>query len=153
MTKGQDPRTAEDLEVYHDLGITIPPLSQEQHATALFALFQDNGPTPKAYLRFSASRVPLQKALPFETIAGPWPAAGHLGDTLIVAEWVFRKTLRVQLNISLMPLGTASEWPWNEDEDNDVFFSDGLLLPWKMAFNSTTEAVGAELEPRLEAVE
>lgn len=153
MTKGQDPRTAEDLEVYHDLGITIPPLSQEQHATALFALFQDNGPTPKAYLRFSASRVPLQKALPFETIAGPWPAAGHLGDTLIVAEWVFRKTLRVQLNISLMPLGTASEWPWNEDEDNDVFFSDGLLLPWKMAFNSTTEAVAAELEPRFEAVE
>jgi hypothetical protein len=153
MNEGQNSRTAEDLEVYHDLGISIPPLSQEQHATALFALFQGDGPKPKAYLRFSASRVSLQKALPFETIAGPWPAAGHLGDTLIVAEWVFRKTLGVQLSMSLIPSGTTSEWPWNDDEANDGFFSDGLLLPWKETFNSTIEAVGAEFEPRFEAVD
>jgi hypothetical protein len=153
MTETQTPRTADDLEVYHDLGISIPPLSQEQHTSALFALFQGDGPTPKAYLRFSATRIPLQKALPFETIAGPWPAAGRLGDTLIVAEWVFQKTLGVQMRLSLMPPETASEWPWNDDDETDVFFSDSLLLPWTEALNSTIETVEREHEPRFETLD
>ncbi|KEQ60484.1 uncharacterized protein M437DRAFT_68030 [Aureobasidium melanogenum CBS 110374] len=82
LTEGQEPYTAEDLEVYHDLGIAIPSLSQEQRTSALLVLFQNDGPIPKAYRRFSASRVPLQKALPFETISGPWPdAVGVPKDT------------------------------------------------------------------------
>jgi hypothetical protein len=155
LTEGQDPRTADDLEVYHDLGISIPPLSQEQHTSALFALFQGDGPTPKAYLRFSASRVPLHKALPFETIAGPWPAAGRLGDTLIVAEWVFRKTLGVQLSLSLIAPGLANEWPWTEDEENEALFSGSLLLPWEESLDSEVDYIDHdqnEMEPRIEAL-
>jgi hypothetical protein len=153
LTEDQDPRTAEDLEVYHDLGILIPPLSQEQHTSAFFALFQGDGPTPKAYLRFSASRIPLQKALPFETIAGPWPAAGHLGDTLIVAEWVFRKTLGVQLSVSL---AAPHEWPWSEYEANEISIFGHLLLPWGEGLDPPIEAVEdvqSEHGPRFEALE
>jgi hypothetical protein len=139
--------------VYHDLGILIPPLSQEQHTSAFFALFQGDGPTPKAYLRFSASRIPLQKALPFETIAGPWPAAGHLGDTLIVAEWVFRKTLGVQLSVSL---AAPHEWPWSEYEANEISIFGHLLLPWGEGLDPPIEAVEdvqSEHGPRFEALE
>jgi hypothetical protein len=153
LTEGQDPRTAEDLEVYHDLGISIPPLSQEQHTSALFALFQGDGPTPKAYLRFSATRISLQRALPFETIAGPWPAAGRLGDTLIVAEWVFRKTLDVQLSLSLV---APHEWPWSEDEANEILIFNHLLLPWEESLDPPVEAVDdvhSEHGPRFEALE
>lgn len=130
LTETSTSQTAEDLEVYHDLGISLPPLSQEQHTSALCALFQGDGPIPKAYLRFSALRVPLQKALPFETIAAPWPAAGHLGDTLVVAEWVFRKTLGLQLSFSLLAPGFVREWPWTEDEKNEEVMFGDLLLPW-----------------------
>jgi hypothetical protein len=129
MNEGRVPVTVEDLEVYHDLGIPMPPLSQEQHTSALFSLFQGDGPIPKAYLRFSALRIPLQKALPFETIAGPWPAAGQLGDTLIVAEWVFRKTIGLQSSLSLVAPWTASAWPWIQEEENEESLFGDLLLP------------------------
>lgn len=129
LDESSAPRTAEDLELYHDLGISIPPLSQEQHTSALFALFQTDGPIPKSYLRFSSLRVPLQKALPFETIAAPWPAAGHLGDTLVVAEWVFRKTMQVQLSLSFVAPGSVREWPWIEVEESaESLFDNSLLL-------------------------
>lgn len=79
---------------------------------------------------FSALRVPLQKALPFETIAAPWPAAGHLWDTLVVAERVFRKTLGAQLGFSYLAPGSVSEWPWSKDEENEQVLFNDLLLPW-----------------------
>jgi len=144
LTETSTPQTADDLEVYHDLGISMPALSQQKHTSALCALFQGDGPVPKAYLRFSALRVPLHKALPFETIAAPWPAAGHLGDTLVVAEWVFRKTLGVQLSFSHLAPGSVSEWPWTEDEENEEVLFHDLLLPWgepQEIFHEHAEAV------------
>ncbi|CAD0093572.1 unnamed protein product [Aureobasidium vineae] len=156
LTEGKV-RPAEDLEVYHDLGISMPSLSQEQHQSALFALFQSEGPIPKGYLRFSASRVPLHKALPFETIAGPWPDAGLLGEMLVVAEWVFRKTLGAQINLSLSASETANTWPWTADNDDggDLFF-DQLMLPWDESFGSrisVIDDVQSETEPRIETVD
>ncbi|KAH0042253.1 hypothetical protein KCU78_g805, partial [Aureobasidium melanogenum] len=156
LTEGQESRAAEDLEVYHDLGIAMPSLTQEQQTSALFALFQNDGPIPKAYRRFSALRVPLQKALPFETIAGPWPDAGLLGEILIVAEWVFRKTLGVQLNSSLAATESASMWPWTEEDENETHFFEGLLLPWHVSLDSYPkfgDDIQSENEHRIETLD
>lgn len=144
LSENQTPHTAEDLEVYHDLGISMPALSQEQHTSALFALFQGDGPVPKAYLRFSALRVPLHKALPFETISAPWPDAGCLGVTLIVAEWVFWKTMGVHLSFSYLAPGSVREWPWIEDEENEEFLFDDQLLPWEDSRQISSEDAAAE---------
>ncbi|KAK5999449.1 hypothetical protein QM012_005450 [Aureobasidium pullulans] len=152
FTEGQEPRTAEDLEVYQDLGVTMPPMSRQEQTSALFALFQNNGPIPKAYRRFSASRVPLQKALPFETIAGPWPDAGLLGEMLIVAEWVFRKTLGVQLNSPLVLHGAAVAWPWTEEDENETRFFEGLLLPWYQSTDTTLKVQNGS-ESRIEVLD
>ncbi|THZ71283.1 hypothetical protein D6C84_10284 [Aureobasidium pullulans] len=120
---------AEDLEVYHDLGISMPALSQENQAKALFALFSNDGPVPKNYLRFSASPVPLHKALPFETIAGPWPKAGILGEILDVAEWLFQKTLQSQSNFSLA-FDPSETWPWLDDSEDRDPALEQMMLPW-----------------------
>ncbi|THY78810.1 hypothetical protein D6C87_00090 [Aureobasidium pullulans] len=120
---------AEDLEVYHDLGISMPALSQENQAKALFALFSNDGPVPKNYLRFSASPVPLHKALPFETIAGPWPKAGILGEILVVAEWLFQKTLQPQLNFSLA-FDPSETWPCFDDSEDRDLALEQMMLPW-----------------------
>jgi hypothetical protein len=52
-----------------------------------------------------------------------------------------------------MPPEIASEWPWNDDDETDVFFSDSLLLPWKEALNSRIETVEREHEPRFETLD
>ncbi|KAH0330165.1 hypothetical protein KCU71_g336, partial [Aureobasidium melanogenum] len=156
LTEGQEPRAAEDLEVYHDLGIAMPCLTQEQQASALFALFQNDGLIPKAYRRFSALRVPLQKALPFGTIAGPWPDAGLLGEMLVVAEWVFRKTLEVQLRVPLTASGPANVWPWTEEDENGTHFFEGLLLPWHESLDSSLESyddIQSKNEHRVETLD
>ncbi|KAH0365331.1 hypothetical protein KCU65_g6120, partial [Aureobasidium melanogenum] len=159
LTEGQEPCTAEDLEVYHDLGIAIPSLTQEQHTSALLALFQNDGPIPKAYRRFSALRISLQKALPFETIAGPWPDAGLLGEMLIVAEWVFRKTLGAQLSLSLTRIRSVNAWPWDEEDENESLFFEELFLPWDQSCHPILDANGDgndvhhDFEPRIEVLD
>ncbi|THX78379.1 hypothetical protein D6C90_06497 [Aureobasidium pullulans] len=132
---------AEDLEVYHDLGISMPALSQENQAKALFALFSNDGPVPKNYLRFSASPVPLHKALPFETIAGPWPKAGILGEILVVAEWLFQKTLQSQSNFSLT-FDPSETWPWLDDSEDRDLALEQMMLPWDDNLSSALGIVG-----------
>jgi hypothetical protein len=63
---------AEDLEVYQDLGIRLPPnLQSAQRSSALMTLFRSDGPLAKSYYRFSSVEIPVHLALAFETIAMP----------------------------------------------------------------------------------
>jgi hypothetical protein len=85
---------AEDLEVYQDLGIRLPPnFPTAQRSCALMTLFRSDGPSAKSYHRFSSVEVPLHLALAFESIAKPWPDAGVLGDTIDIREMNFLCTI------------------------------------------------------------
>ncbi|KAG9669689.1 TPR domain protein, partial [Aureobasidium melanogenum] len=90
----------EDLDVHHDLGLTMPYL-QCQRAKALHILFLHRGPMPKSGRRFSSLVVPINKALPFETIAGPWPDAGIIGETIIIRDQLFSSVVKAQMNWTL----------------------------------------------------
>lgn len=90
----------EDLDVHHDLGLTMPYL-QCQRAKALHILFLHRGPMPKSGRRFSSLIVPIHKALPFETIAGPWPDAGIIGETIIIRDQLFSSVVKAQMNWTL----------------------------------------------------
>ncbi|KAF2152851.1 hypothetical protein K461DRAFT_130359 [Myriangium duriaei CBS 260.36] len=79
----------EDLEVYHDLGLTIPHDSQEMAEAALVTLFWNTEPALKAYTRFSSLIVPTVQMLPFATISAPWPDSGVLGQILITSDLFF----------------------------------------------------------------
>ncbi|KAM0696153.1 hypothetical protein Q7P36_004636 [Cladosporium allicinum] len=87
---------AEDLEVYQDLGIRLPPNQQSaRRSSALMTLFRSDGPSAKSYHRFSSVEIPVHLALAFETIAMPWPDAGILGDTVDLKEMLFLRTLDI----------------------------------------------------------
>ncbi|KAF1353305.1 hypothetical protein BDV97DRAFT_410426 [Delphinella strobiligena] len=91
----------DDLEIYQDLGMRLPSsLRKQPHTeTALVSMFLTDHPQAKNYPRFSSLPVCPQKALRFETIAGPWPDAGILGETIITRDWIFSLTIHKQLAI------------------------------------------------------
>ncbi|THY39844.1 hypothetical protein D6C98_09860 [Aureobasidium pullulans] len=91
---------ADDLDVHHDLGLTMPFL-QCQRAKALHILFLNRGPVKKSGRRFSSIAVPIHRAIPFETITGPWPDAGVLGQTIVVRDQVFSSVVRAQMHWTL----------------------------------------------------
>lgn len=108
----------EDLEVYHDLGLRMPPTLQQQHCSvALMAVFQRDGPLLKTYRRFSSLPVPLEKALCFETISRPWPDSGILGEMLIMRDQIFSSTITMQL---LSPLTMQRSGKYLRGVENDT---------------------------------
>lgn len=90
----------DDLDVHHDLGLTMPYL-QCQRAKALHILFLNRGPVQKSGRRFSSIAVPIHKAFPFETITAPWPDAGILGQTITVRDQMFSTVVKAQMNWTL----------------------------------------------------
>ena len=88
---------ADDLEVYHDLGLCIPSDSRHRER-ALSVMFQNHGPVEKTDLRFSSVAISVLQALPFETISEPWPDAGVLGSKIITGDRVFSGVVRFQIH-------------------------------------------------------
>ena len=93
---------ADDLEVYHDLGLTIPSASRHCNCSP-HVLFQSCGPVKKTDLRFSSIAIPILQALPFETISEPWPDAGVLGSNIISRDQVFSGVIRLQIHHPITP--------------------------------------------------
>jgi hypothetical protein len=111
---------ADDLEVYHDLGLRIPSTSRHRES-ALSVLFQSRGPVEKTDLRFSSVAISVLQALPFETLSEPWPDAGVLGSTRITRDRVFSEVIRFQIH---HPMRTdhmiGHESHRQVEEDNDL---------------------------------
>lgn len=114
---------ADDLEVYHDLGLRIPSVSRHRES-ALSVLFQSRGPVEKTDLRFSSVAIPILQALPFETISEPWPDAGVLGSKRITRDCVFSGVVQFQIH---HPMTTDHmidhESHHQVEEDNDLLGS------------------------------
>lgn len=112
----------EDLEVYQDLGLRIPTGLQEQRQGAMVSLFLSNGPPLKDYRRFSSLDIPLDKALRFETIAGPWPAAGVLGKIFVTSKWLLQGALEGQVRRPIAFTGHIGE-----DHSEDINTAQDLI--------------------------
>lgn len=109
----------DDLEIYQDLGMRLPSsLRKQPHTvTALVSMFLSDHPQVKNYPRFSSLPVCPEQALRFETIAGPWPDAGVLGETIITRDWIFSLTIQIQL---AMPRLHTAAGPLREETQAEV---------------------------------
>ncbi|GAB7354675.1 hypothetical protein MBLNU459_g5100t2 [Dothideomycetes sp. NU459] len=113
---GEAKTIPDDLEVYHDLGLRIPPSLRKQRQQALIAMFLNDEPPLKNYRRFSSLPVPMERALHFETIAGPWPDAGVLGQMIVTRDWMLHGAVETQLR---RPLRFAMELEDDTRIDDD----------------------------------
>lgn len=98
----QTAHVADDLEVYHDLGLLIPGASRHREHS-VHVLFQSRGPVEKTDLRFSSIAIPFLQALPFETVSEPWPDAGVLGSSIISRDRIFSGVIRLQIHHPITP--------------------------------------------------
>ena len=118
---------AEDLEVYQDLGIRLPPdLQSAQRSSALTTLFRSDGPSAKSYQRFSSVDIPVHLALAFETIAMPWPDSGVLGDTVNLKEMLFLRTLDITVDRPMFQL-EALHYSIENEEDLRGAYREALV--------------------------
>lgn len=99
---GEAEAVPDDLEAYQDLGLRMPSTVLKQRHAGLMALFLNMSPLPKDYPRFSSLPVAPHRAIRFETIAGPWPDSGVLGQLIITRDWIFSLAIQAQRRLSTL---------------------------------------------------